>query len=244
MGVRQIRQLRGRKVVSVTTFASFASLWLIPRLEAYQRLHPDVDIRVSASDGMVELDDTDIDVALRHCSPARTPKRGHRMFGDVLTPVVSAWLAEQSARGEAPPLATYADLAGHALVEEDDPQPMAELMTWRYWLAQQGLPALQPRRWLYLNFTYQQVQAALAGQAVALARMPLVAEQLARGELVETFGTAGRVPLSMVYWLVQSTLSAGRPEVREFVDWVLAQAAETRRAIGEVPHDEGMTEAD
>ena len=37
-GVRQIRSARGRKIVSVTTFASFSSLWLIPRLEAFQRV--------------------------------------------------------------------------------------------------------------------------------------------------------------------------------------------------------------
>jgi len=51
--VRQIRVGRGRNVVSVTTFASFSSLWLIPRLEAFQRSHADIDIRVSASDTLV-----------------------------------------------------------------------------------------------------------------------------------------------------------------------------------------------
>ena len=48
--VRQIRQTRSRKRVSVTTFASFGSLWLLPRIEAFQRQHPDIDIRVSATD--------------------------------------------------------------------------------------------------------------------------------------------------------------------------------------------------
>jgi LysR family glycine cleavage system transcriptional activator len=48
--VRQIRQARGRRVVIVTTFASFATLWLIPRLIDFQKLHPDIDIRVSASE--------------------------------------------------------------------------------------------------------------------------------------------------------------------------------------------------
>src|SRR5262245_2328740 len=65
--VRQIRQNRGRRVVGVTTFASFASLWLIPRLEAFQRQHPDIDIRVSANDSMVEPDAQEIDIALRYC---------------------------------------------------------------------------------------------------------------------------------------------------------------------------------
>ena len=55
--VRQMRRTRGRRVVNVTTFASFASLWLIPRLERFQRDNPDIDIRISAADALAELDD-------------------------------------------------------------------------------------------------------------------------------------------------------------------------------------------
>ena len=56
--VRQIRQSAGRRSVSLTTFASFASMWLIPRLEAFQRDHPDIDIRIDASDAALDLEMT------------------------------------------------------------------------------------------------------------------------------------------------------------------------------------------
>jgi LysR family glycine cleavage system transcriptional activator len=231
--VRQIRQARGRKVIAVTTFASFSSLWLLPRLEAYQRLNPDIDIRVSANDVLVELEDVDIDVALRYAVPERAGRGAERLFGEVLTPAVSRWLAEQSARGEAPPLARPGDLTQHALAEEDDHRPTGELLSWRHWLAAHGEPALQPRRWMYLNFTYQQVQAALAGQAVALVRIPMVTEALARGDLVEPFGRAGRLPIPTAYWMVTTLQGQQRPEVRQFADWVREQAATTRQALGE-----------
>src|ERR1700712_4806886 len=58
--VRQIRQTRSRRRVSVTTFASFGSLWLLPRIEAFQRANPDIDIRVSAADVMADLDDPEL----------------------------------------------------------------------------------------------------------------------------------------------------------------------------------------
>jgi hypothetical protein len=48
--VRLVRQTAGRKSVAITTWASFASMWLIPRMEAFQREHPDIDIRIDASD--------------------------------------------------------------------------------------------------------------------------------------------------------------------------------------------------
>jgi LysR family glycine cleavage system transcriptional activator len=155
------------------------------------------------------------------------------MFGEVITPVVSRQLMEQIRRGEAPPLARAADLTEHTLAEEDDNRASTEFLSWRHWLARQGEPALQPRRWLYLNFTYQQVQAALAGHGVALARVALVFEALARGELVEPFGPAGRTDSPFAYWLLAPPANRGRAEVGEFCRWVEVQAAQTRTAIGE-----------
>ena len=53
--VRLIRRTAGRKSVAITTWASFASMWLIPRLEAFQREYPDIDIRIDATDNAVDL---------------------------------------------------------------------------------------------------------------------------------------------------------------------------------------------
>jgi LysR family glycine cleavage system transcriptional activator len=242
--VRQIRQARGRRVVHLNTFPSFASLWLLPQMEAFQREHPDLDIRVSATDRLVELDEPDLDVALRYCNPRDVPDGAVRMFGEVLTPVISARLAEQIRRGELPRLATPADLCEFTLAEEDDNRPSAEFLTWRHWLGNHGLPRLQPRRWLYLNFTYQQVQAALAGQGVALARLALVAEQLQRGELVEPFGAAGRVSSPFSYWMLVTSTSRHRDEVRKLCAWVESRSAQTRIAIGEAPDQEGPSAQD
>ena len=67
-GVRQIRSARGRRGVNVGTFASFASLWLIPRIEAWQREEPGLDIRIDASDALHELDDPDVEILILYCS--------------------------------------------------------------------------------------------------------------------------------------------------------------------------------
>ena len=232
--VRQIRQARGRRVVNLSTFASFASLWLIPQMEAFQRHHADIDIRVTASDTLVDPDDPEVDLMLRYCRPEKAPPGAARLFGEVLTPVISPWLAERIRSGEAPPLSTTADLAQHTLAEEDDNRPSAEYLSWQHWLRHHGQPGLQPRRGLYLNFTYQQVQSALAGQGVALARVALVAEPLARGDLVEPFGAAGRIASPYTYWLIVSQASRERDEVQQFCSWIEGKAALTRQALGEL----------
>jgi len=244
--VRQIRLSRSRAMVSVTTFASFATLWLMPRLADFERAHPGVDIRLSASDRLIESDDEELDLALRGCRPERAPADAVRLFGDVLTPVIGAALAESIARGDAPPLRESADLAGHTLLEMDDGSQIATDQAWAAWLAPRGLERLQPRRRMSMNYTHQQIQAALAGQGVALARLALVADALARGDLVEPFGPGQRQWAQMCYWLVPLGGSAGeaRPEVAAFTRWVIAEAAATRRAIGDGPDAETLVDAD
>jgi LysR family transcriptional regulator, glycine cleavage system transcriptional activator len=242
--VRQIRQSRGRRAVHLTTFPSFASLWLLPRIEAFQRAHPDLDIRVSANDRLVDLEDPEIDLALRHCKPSVAPPGAQRMFGEVMTPVISRGLADDIHDGKAPPLHAASDLARFTLIEEDDHRASGAQLSWRPWLQAHGQEKLEPRRWIYLNYTYQQVQAALAGQGVALVRLALVAEQLQSGDLVEPFGVAGRAPSDYAYWLITTHAGQAREEVTQFCKWVSARAADTRQAIGEMPVDELSTEAD
>jgi LysR family glycine cleavage system transcriptional activator len=109
-----------------------------------------------------------------------------------------------------------------------------ELLTWRRWLEVQQLRRLEPKRWLYFNYAHQIAQAALTGQGVALVRTPLVAESLASGDLVEPFPRL-RLDSPLAYWLIVGPRSATRPEVVAFCDWLKAQAAQTREAIGDVP---------
>jgi LysR family glycine cleavage system transcriptional activator len=237
--VRDIRRRDSRRQVNVSTFASLVTLWLMPRLPEFQLAHADIDIRLSASDRLADDDDPDLDILLRYGLPGVAPEGALRLFGELTTPVASPRLLEQARTGQVPPLAQPADLARHALLEDEDPKPSGQYLGWRRWLVAQGLPDLQPARWMYLNYTHQQVQAALAGQGVALVRLPLVVDLLQRGELVEPFGPAGRRPSPAAYWLVRTRHEGPeRDEVRLFMRWVLAQAALTRQALGEGPADD------
>lgn len=233
--VRQIRSARGRRHVSVATFASFASLWLLPRLRAFEAMHPDIDIRISATDAMVDLDDPEIDLILRYCLPADAPPGTQLLFNEVITPVVSCAYAQQAGRGAAPRLAEPADLVGHTLLEEDERLASVEYLSWRRWLRDNGVPKLEPARWLYLNFTYQQVQAALSGGGVALGRIAMIGDSLARGELVEPFGPSRRTTSPFAYWLFDLAALRGersvRAEVSAFAQWLAEQAAATRQQM-------------
>ncbi|AOW14722.1 LysR family transcriptional regulator [Hydrogenophaga crassostreae] len=251
--VRQIRQSAGRKSVAITTWASFASMWLIPRMEAFQREHPDIDIRIDASDAALDLSTSDVDLALRYAVPASVPSSAIRLFGEQLTPVISPWLLRDR------PLKSISDLTQHTLIEAGDAHRTRHLewLTWQRWLdafapaqtealagrSRATKPKFSPKRWLYFNYAHQIVQAALTGQGVALARMPLVAQSLANGDLVEALPQT-RMDSPLAYWMMKPPRGTERPEVKAFCDWLLREAAATREAIGEVPDPDTVDHMD
>ena len=229
--VRQVRLAAGRRSVAITTWASFASMWLIPRMQEFQRDNPDIDIRIDAGDAILDLETADVDLALRSSVPSSVGPNAQRLFGEQLAVVASPWLLRSM-----PPIRTPQDVAQFTLIEVGDAHrtPYFEWITWRRWFDLNGLARQQPKRWLYFNYAQQIVQAALAGQGLALARMPLIAESLARGELVEVL-PGHRLDTPLVYWLVLGPRGAQRPEVQAFCAWLLLQAQATRRAVGEEP---------
>jgi LysR family glycine cleavage system transcriptional activator len=237
--VRQIRQSAGRQAVALTTFASFASMWLIPRLEQFQRDNPDIDIRIDATDNTLDLEVSDVDMALRYGPITSMPAKAIRLFGEQLTPVVSPWLLKDGVT-----LTKPADVAQFTLIEAGDAHHThLQWLTWRRWFDEHGLAKLQPKRWLYFNYAYQMVQAALTGQGVVLARLPLVAESLANGDLVEPLPKL-RMDSPMAYWLVVGPRSGARPEIRAFVEWLMTQSRITRQTIGEVPDPDTVDDMD
>lgn len=229
--VRQIRQSAGRQSVAITTWASFASMWLIPRLEAFQQTHPGIDIRIDATDVAVDLETADVDLALRYSLPGGQLRGAQRLFGEQLALVASPWLLKSGQAIRQP-----ADVAHFTLIEAGDAHRTQhmEWLTWRRWFQTQGLQNMEPKRWLYFNYAHQIVQAALTGQGVALARMPLIADSLASGDLVEVL-PGHRLDSPLAYWMLVGPRSAQRPEVKAFSDWLIAEAERTRLTVGEVP---------
>jgi len=227
--VRLVRQTAGRKSVAITTWASFASTWLIPRLEAFQSAHPDIDIRIDASDAQVDLDTSDVDLALRYSLPSGRVDGAERLFGEQLAVVASPWLLKG-----AEPVRQPTDVARFTLIEAGDAHRNQHLewLSWRRWFAAQGCPLLQPPRWLYFNYAHQIVQAALSGQGLALARMPLIADALASGDLVEVL-PGHRLDSPLAYWLLVGPRSQQRPEVQAFCAWLRAEAERTRQSVGD-----------
>ncbi|WP_231385643.1 LysR substrate-binding domain-containing protein [Thiomonas sp. FB-6] len=233
--VEQLRQSSQRPRVRITTFASFASLWLMPRLPLFQAEYPEVDIAVEASDQIMDLEATGQDVALRLARPGHVAVRtelAQALFEERIAPVCSPrLLADMQRRGTA--LRTPADLARTTLIGEVGPggssaASLAYLddLSWEAWFRRVGHREVVPLSWLHLNFTHQTVQAAQAGMGVAMGQLGLIRPLLADGSLVLPLGEPQ--PAGVFYYMVLREQARERPEVGALVDWLRAQLVQER----------------
>ena len=221
--------------ITVTTTVSFASLWLVPRLARFRATHPDVDVRISASNDLVNLQRGRIDLAVRFCEPKTAPQGATPLTGEEVFPVASPRLA----RDRKHPLSTPAHLNHHVLLHYADPQGDWPWLTWREWLTALKVPELKAAGALHFSHYDQLVRAAIEGEGVALGRAPLIERLLKSGELVAPF--RDRVAVSRKYFVLVAPAARGRARVQQFVDWLLAEVATggPAPAKGVAPHRKG-----
>lgn len=213
---RTVTDLRGvtqRKRITLTTFASFASLILVPRLALFSEAHPDIDIRIDAADEVRDLENEGIDVAIRYCRTDSAPREAVMLLDEHLTPALSPVLLARIG-----PLKKPRDLARTTFLVQDLHSPYDEFHSWERWFALAGQPMPRGAPTLSLNFTYQAVEAAVRGQGVMLAPLVYIREHVERGQLVCPF--AIRMASPHGYYMIINRVSAGLPHVAAFTRWL------------------------
>ncbi|HEX6272918.1 MAG TPA: transcriptional regulator GcvA [Polyangiaceae bacterium] len=219
---RRLRQTpRSRRgEVTLSVVPSFGSRWLVPRLGRFLDRHADTEVRISASERLVDLAAEGIDLGIRY-GFGRYPGLVSEKLADDAWVVVCApaLLAKR-------PLKTPADLAAHVLLEDDAPD------AWARWLAVNGVSTLPKMRRTELTDSSMLIEAALRGQGVGLARYSLAADELDAGRLVLPFPKAARLPTGLAYYLTAPRESLRRPVVAAFRAWLLeeSEALRVRRA--------------
>lgn len=213
----------GARTLTVTATIGFASLWLIPRLADFRSQSPDIDIRISANNAMLDLEREGIEVAVRYCTPKAAPQGALKLFGEQVLPVCSPRLLTRKA-----PLTQPEDLRHHVLLHYERPEGITPWLSWTVWLEVMQMQGLKPAGTLRFSQYDQAIQAAIDGQGVALGTTPLVRQLVRQGRLIAPL--ARRFESSRAYYLITSAAAAGRPEVKDFTGWLLRQAKAEARA--------------
>ena len=221
---RTVDEIRGQTAsprVVITTYSSFASLWLVPRLGAFQRAHPGIEIRIDAQGRLVDLEAEGVDIALRRCRAQDAPRDAIRLHDEDVTPALSADLLNRfGGRLQSP-----ADLLQLPLIEIEQDLP-GEPDSWSRWFELAGVEGGSEANSPVMVVAYidQSLQAAARGQGVVLAYRPFREEMVASGHLVIPFPEI-RVATGYSMFLIVNPASRGRAGVAQLRDWLLAEFA-------------------
>ncbi len=220
--------------ITVSASVAFAWFWLMPRLQRFGALQPDVDLRVLATDQPVLPGAGEVDVAILFGAGQWEGLTTRLLFGERVYPVCSpAYL------GDHPELRRAEDLLDQTLLHLEYGKPSLGGIDWRTWLLRQGVNGQPVRRGLRFNSYPMVLQAAEAGHGVALGWSYVTDPIVADGRLVCPVDRA--VETQDGYYLCTSKATGQTPGIIAFLDWINneAKAKDDLGMIqGNAKHDE------
>jgi LysR family transcriptional regulator, glycine cleavage system transcriptional activator len=216
--VRRLRAHNDTGTLTVTASPSIAAKWLVLRLHRFQC--PQIDVRISTSDEIVDLTKGDFDLAIRYGAGRYPGLDVELLLKNEVFPASSPRLLETG-----PPLRAPEDLLQHALIHDQavDRDPLAP--TWAMWLKAAGVTGAPAAPGLTFSVGYMALDAAIAGHGVVLAYSTIAEADLAAGRLVRLFSLA--LPDLFAYYIVTAPGALERPKVRAFRDWLRQEADAT-----------------
>jgi len=215
--VGRLRTHNDTGALTVTASPSVAAKWLVPRLQRFQQQRPQVDVRISATDEIVDLTKGDFDIAIRYGCGKYPGLDVELLFTNEVFPACSPQLLTAG-----PPLRTPEDLLRHTLIHDQAVERDPLVPTWSMWLKAAGIKDVRASAGLTFNSIYLALDAAIAGHGVVLAYSTIAAADLAAGRLVRLFSLA--LPDQFAYYIVTAPGALERTKVRVFRNWLRQEA--------------------
>ena len=218
----RLRKTKRRATVAISATTAFTAKWLVPRVTRFQALHPDIDLQLHASDATVDLESNAIDLAIRYGRGPYPGLRAEVMLTDRFAPVANPSLGVR----------TPDDLDRVPLIHFEWHRPDPVSPTWASWFRAAGLIANDPRSQLKFSDESHAIQAAVAGQGVALLSLSLVEDELAAGRLVQPFGP---VVEGLTYHMLTVADRPMSDAMTAAANWLRAEIAAVRSTVLKKP---------
>jgi LysR family transcriptional regulator, glycine cleavage system transcriptional activator len=211
-----IESLGEAGVLSVSVAPSFASKWLLPRLESFQAAYPEIDVHVSASMQLADFSKDGVDIAIRYGAGGYSDVVFEKLLTETLIPVCSPEFLHSSQ-----PLQSAHDLVGVTLLHDDSPDNDPSCPNWEMWLRAAGVNDVDATRGPRFNQASMVIESAILGRGVALTKSALAAADIKSGRLVRPFEAS--LPVDFAYYFVAPKAKLNLPKVVFFRDWLRDQ---------------------
>jgi len=216
-GLAELREVANEHRVAVSCSPSFAIRWLVPRLGELRDGEEDLEVHVSADDRLVEPGAGGVDVCIRFGAGGYAGFTEERLTVEDVHAVASPLYVETH------DVRTVADLDRCTLLHADVLAERSGHVGWSEWYRALGRVSQTSYSGTHFNHAHMALEAATAGQGVALGRTTITGDAIASGRLVRLFEPAVRCGFS--YWLVTPKRRRQRPAVSRFRDWLQKQLA-------------------
>ncbi len=194
--------------LTVSVVPTFATSWLIPRLSKFNKIYPDIEVRLKASDETVDFLREDVDVAIYYEIGNYPGLHSVSLLNERLTPLCAPALLEGNKS-----LSKPEDLKQHNLLHDFNTKD------WQKWLRLAGVKGIDLSHGSIFSHTSMVLQAAIFGQGIAMGHLVLSQADVLSGRLVQPFEMTMESDFS--YDVVCPIESAQRPKVKAFIDWLL-----------------------
>lgn len=227
--VGQLGDSDHREPLRVSVAPSFASKWLIQRLERLRQAVPDLKVHVSATTALADVERDDVDCVIRYGNGAYSGLYVDHLFAESVVPMCSQDFADGYGLHGA-----MRNLQGIPLVHEEGPEFDQSCPDWNGWLRGQGMSVRFLDDGVRVNQSSLAIEAAVAGQGLALVKTRLAEADLQAGRLIVPFGAPQ--PVAYSYFFVAAPRKMKSGPVGLFRDWLKAEAGSVDarlRATGE-----------
>lgn len=214
-GVDRLKALDRPKRLTLSTTISFAEKWLLPRLPDFNRLYPDLDVRIISTDQRVDFTSDNTDVAIRFGRGRYKGMIAEPFTNNIYFPVCAPELLQQS-NG----FATPEDLHSQTLIHTDWLQESNAAPTWEGWFRHVGATPPKTRKELSLSVETLAVTAAIDGLGIALVHEILVRSDLKKGILVKPFGDRFAIVPEFKYFIVYPEGERNNAKIKTIRKWL------------------------
>lgn len=203
--VQGLYKSRRGQHVTLSCSTAFANHWFIPRLGQFQSAHPTIDLRVQTTDRDLDLHDDNADLSVRRGDGRWPGYSGVRLADDILFPVA------------APSYASTGQWSTQRLIHLDEPNRPRP--GWQDFFMAMGIETQELPPGLRLNDYALVLQAAIAGEGIALGWAHIVERPIAAGQLIQVDPAQWQTNLGHdLIWSNSADLS---PQARAVKDWIL-----------------------
>jgi LysR family glycine cleavage system transcriptional activator len=215
MGLRAISEDLNPNILRVAAIHSFTSLWLMPRLQDFQALHPELMMQIAPSNDLTNFETDEVDLAIRMGGGDYKGLKEQKLMRDELVFVASPALLERF-----PNPKEYSPKQIFTLPWIEDPSPQTRVI-FNKACDHYGVNSTQLTAAIRSNNSMILIEHALAGKGYTFINRGLVAQYLLNGELIQVLDFEETSPWSL--YLVAPEHHFNWQKVIQFKDWILPE---------------------